>query len=89
MATVGIVVGAVLALFGACVVLWSRLAGESSAWTYHGVMFGAMGLIFIVGNAVSPGGLAYVVTGALGVIVAWSGWKHITILRRDLGNSPP
>lgn len=88
MATTAIVLGAVLVLYGACVIAWSLWSRESSVWThksawaYKGVMFIALGVIFLLANAQSPSGTLHAVAVALVGVVAWSGWKHVTLLRQ-------
>jgi len=83
MAVVMIVIGAVNVLFGACVISWTLWSRESAAWTNQGVMFVALGLVFILGNALPASGILYTILVALGVVVFWSGWKHVTLLRRE------
>jgi drug/metabolite transporter (DMT)-like permease len=84
METVMIVMGALCFLFGASAGIWAVRSSDPTAvaFRYQGAMFMALGGTFILSNVFSPNGLLYAVLGALGVVVFWSGWQHVRILRQ-------
>jgi hypothetical protein len=85
MTGVMIVLGVVNLLFGAGLIAWALRSSEPTpvAFRYHGAMVMALGGVFILGNVFPPDGRLYAVLGVLGVVVFWSGWKHVSILRHE------
>lgn len=85
MAAVMIVIGAGQLLFGAIIIGWVLWARGSSWIAYLGVMFVALGGVFILGNALPPSPSLYAIIGILAIVVFWSGWKHVRIIRLEEG----
>jgi hypothetical protein len=85
MAQVMVGLGVFFLLFGSLVLAWALRKSEpiEVAFRYHGAMFMAMGAIFVVNNVFAPDGRVLAVVGALAVAVFWSGWKHVSLLRRE------
>lgn len=84
MALAMIVVGVSCLLFGTIVLAWATRTTDrmGKAFRYHGVMFMGMGGGFVLGNSFPAGGPLYAVLIALCAVVFWSGWMHVSTLRR-------
>lgn len=83
MATVMIVFGAVFALFGVGLLLTAWLTSAPASLAFFGLMWIGLGGVFVGGQILEPGGLAYTILSALGVLALWAGWRYVKLTRRE------
>lgn len=70
-------------MLGLSMMAW-ELSARASPWVvYHGLMYLTMGVSFILAFAfpLQDNAASYGIFGLLAMVVAWSGWKGIQLLR--------